>query len=65
MQQPAKSIPLYSIVEYKGLKWYITAQLLKTTCLIGETYTEIDNNTLVIGIASPEQTAKHYLKTIN
>jgi hypothetical protein len=65
MQQHAKTLPINSIVEYNGIKWYIQRQIARKTCLVSkEKYKEISNDTLVVGVASTEQTAKHYLNTI-
>jgi hypothetical protein len=62
MKQPAKTIPCFSIVEYKGKQWYIQKQIARTTCLVSkDEYKEIDNDTLLTGIASVEQIAKHFI----
>jgi hypothetical protein len=63
MQQEAKQIPLYSIVAHNGKHWYV--QTKKRTCVIlvnENEYKEVSNETLLVGIVSPEQTAKHYLQ---
>jgi hypothetical protein len=65
MQQEAKKIPVNSIVEYNGITWYIQKQMRTTTCLVSkEAYKEISNETLLVGVANTEQTAKHYLNSI-
>ncbi len=59
-----KSLPLFSIVQYKETKWYIQRRKVNVSILVSvDNYKEIPNDTEVKLISTLEETAKHFLKT--
>jgi hypothetical protein len=62
--QAVKSIPLHSIVGYKGTKWYIQRRKKNASILVSKSgYKEVPNDTEVELICSTEELAKYYLQT--
>ena len=64
VMQAVKSIPLHSIVGYKGTKWYIQRRKKNASILVSKSgYKEVPNDTEVELICSTEELAKYYLQT--
>jgi hypothetical protein len=66
MQQLISQVEDFSIIKHNDKKWIklkVNSQGVKNirTAIVGETYLEIPNETLVEVVATPEELAKQYL----
>ena len=65
MQQTISQVEDFSIVKHNDKKWMKlktnNQRSSKCTAIVGETYSEIPNETFVEVVATPEELAKQYL----